>query len=1194
MINFPKRIAENICGFTGRAWLLPKLLDWWEQDDVRLFLLTGDPGTGKSMILGWLAGFGPVPADPTDHAQLVRLREVVKAAHFCQTSSRNITPQAFAESIANQLTSSVAGFADALATTLAERVLITATQTVGTIANGGTATNVAIGRIDFAALGDELSFDRAFTQPLMKLYGSGYTKPMLLLVDALDEAFGYSGDKTLPELLSTLGNLPPQVRILMTTRNDPRVLAYFDEKPFDLIKNAPPNVDDVQNYVFHRLSDSAGLTKTQVIEFSRRVATQAKGVFLYAAIVLDELLPRLPQIPDLETYPLPDGLSGLYHAFLKRELGTENKGRRWHQIYKPLLGLIAVSQGEGLTTEQLSALIGQEVAEPLDACKQYLSGELPDGPFSPFHKSFADFLLEDKKNVHYRINAQAMHERIAKRYWTKHRKDWSSCDEYGLNNLPTHLAFSGDHISLSQLLLDPAWLQAKLDAAGLVPLLADYDLIPNNPDISLVQKTIRLSSDVLAKDRTQLLPQLYGRLMSQREQPIQAMLKHHPSGPWLRPLTATLMPAGGACLQKTSPNHISVFQLALMPDGRQLMLACDDGRVVFWDLQKWEKLRVLSIDTRSMALTQDGSRLVYATTSQLVVCEVQTGHTLITLDAAPPFAITADGQCIVASSLLGRITSDNQLEYFLSVWDLVNGCKLFSLPGQDREITALAIMPDERCIVSGSCNGELKVWDLKNRTALAKLKLYDAPINTVVTNGRHVAVADSILGRVSVWDLGSAEELLAGFAPKLVWDHALNSSIRAITLIPDGKSLALGLGNGKVLILDCQNGAEICRLPGHEYAVTAVVGMLDNRRLVSSSEDGTLIIWDLDRAVVPLKLAPGHTAPVNAVTISSNGRIAVTAAGELDRQDNTLKVWDLGTGAELHTLYGHSSPVRVVMFLPEDGRRAVSCSTDTGRGDADTRLWNVETGDLVGGPFYWRGKPKALAMTTDGRRLIGAFSNFASVLNLDDGSDRLLCCRHTTDVSAVVVTRDGRYVLTADSDGMVAAWSLETEECVSYFRCHPRSNHVTLGIVANDRLIIASDNDYGPSLWDWQNASLVKSFQEHELPVNALAVTPDGRRFLSGSKDSTIFHWDVETYNLLNKFECGGAVRDLAIAADGQHAISVSDDEVLTVWDLSAGCRLASYYTDRPVRACAITPDGRTVVAGDEDGRVAILRLESG
>ena len=60
--ELPKTIADNIKYFTGRTWLLPILLKWFEKSDQRMFILTGGPGTGKSMIMAWLAGRGPSPA----------------------------------------------------------------------------------------------------------------------------------------------------------------------------------------------------------------------------------------------------------------------------------------------------------------------------------------------------------------------------------------------------------------------------------------------------------------------------------------------------------------------------------------------------------------------------------------------------------------------------------------------------------------------------------------------------------------------------------------------------------------------------------------------------------------------------------------------------------------------------------------------------------------------------------------------------------------------------------------------------------------------------------------------------------------------------------------------------------------------------------------------------------------------------
>ena len=46
-LHLPKTVLADVEHFAGRTWLLPVLLDWFEQSDDRFFLLTGEPGTGR-------------------------------------------------------------------------------------------------------------------------------------------------------------------------------------------------------------------------------------------------------------------------------------------------------------------------------------------------------------------------------------------------------------------------------------------------------------------------------------------------------------------------------------------------------------------------------------------------------------------------------------------------------------------------------------------------------------------------------------------------------------------------------------------------------------------------------------------------------------------------------------------------------------------------------------------------------------------------------------------------------------------------------------------------------------------------------------------------------------------------------------------------------------------------------------------
>lgn len=467
-IDLPKRIAEHIDHFTGRTWLLREILDWWEnRKDERFFLLTGDPGTGKSMILAWLAGYGPIPVTDEGQGQLAELRVWVKAWHFCIADSGNTDPKELARQVAEHLTRTVPGFGKALTATLAEQVRINSVLTDFTVQQGGSATGVYIGYLNLQGLSEELSFNRVLRDPLKQLYVDGYDQPMLLLIDGLDEALTYSGVTNVVQLLAKLTDLPAQVRILATTRDEPRVLKFFRSvKPFDLFRNATPDVDDVRAYAEARLAKLSTVEGVKRIDFAQRLAQQAGAVFLYAAMVLDDLLARPPSdLPDLETYHLPNGLSGLYHDFLNRELGKRED--LWTDRFRPLLGLTMVAKDEGLTTSQLASILKRdcaEVGDTLRRCKQYLIGKLPNGPFRSFHKSFADYLLEDDNNVDYHVDAQVMHRGIANHYLS-HKLDWSKCDDYGLNNLAVHLSSSnrlGDLVAL----IDHSWMRVRYERAG--------------------------------------------------------------------------------------------------------------------------------------------------------------------------------------------------------------------------------------------------------------------------------------------------------------------------------------------------------------------------------------------------------------------------------------------------------------------------------------------------------------------------------------------------------------------------------------------------------------------------------------------------------------------------------------------------------------------------------------------------------
>jgi hypothetical protein len=110
----------------------------------------------------------------------------------------------------------------------------------------------------------------------------------------------------------------------------------------------------------------------------------------------------------------------------------------------------------------------------------------------------------------------------------------------------------------------------------------------------------------------------------------------------------------------------------------------------------------------------------------------------------------------------------------------------------------------------------------------------------------------------------------------------------------------------------------------------------------------------------------------------------------------------------------------------------------------------------------------------------------------------------------------------------------------------------------------------------------------------AVAVLSDGRRVISGSSDSTIRLWDVDTGAELHRFEGHtDIVRCLAVSRDSRWATSGSTDRTIRVWDLETGeqlCRLEGHTG--AVLSLALSPDGELAVSGSSDCTLRLWNIE--
>jgi len=126
--------------------------------------------------------------------------------------------------------------------------------------------------------------------------------------------------------------------------------------------------------------------------------------------------------------------------------------------------------------------------------------------------------------------------------------------------------------------------------------------------------------------------------------------------------------------------------------------------------------------------------------------------------------------------------------------------------------------------------------------------------------------------------------------------------------------------------------------------------------------------------------------------------------------------------------------------------------------------------------------------------------------------------------------------------------------------------------------------------------ALIRTLSGHTDYVQAVAVTPDGSRVVSGSADNTLKVWDLDSGQLLHTLnEHSARVCAVTITPNGEKIISSSSDNTLKIWDLASGQLLHTLSGHSHwVKVVTVTPDGDRVVSGSRDGTLKVWDLANG
>jgi WD40 repeat protein len=169
---------------------------------------------------------------------------------------------------------------------------------------------------------------------------------------------------------------------------------------------------------------------------------------------------------------------------------------------------------------------------------------------------------------------------------------------------------------------------------------------------------------------------------------------------------------------------------------------------------------------------------------------------------------------------------------------------------------------------------------------------------------------------------------------------------------------------------------------------------------------------------------------------------------------------------------------------------------------------------------------------------------------------------------------------------------------LTHFESHPVS---ALAIAPNNQYLFSGDSKGIVNLWDLNIHKLLFSFIGNREEIQAIVVSPDGKKLLAAGFDRRISAWQIERksifsgfYSPNSRYSHEGVIYALTLSPDGQIVASGGSDHKIKIWGGITGKweQTLNGHTDS-IFALVFSTDGKMLVSGSADKTIRLWHFSN-
>jgi WD40 repeat protein len=474
-----------------------------------------------------------------------------------------------------------------------------------------------------------------------------------------------------------------------------------------------------------------------------------------------------------------------------------------------------------------------------------------------------------------------------------------------------------------------------------------------------------------------------------------------------------------------------------------------------------------------------------------------------------------------AASPEGRYLAAGGLDKTIRVWDTHSSDLAHTLKGHAGQVSALG-WTNEKTLVSGDADGVVRCWEVEVRRCFLARNVHEEHISVILpAPNREWYLTASWDGKVKFWTPKHRLkfELPAGPAPAT-----------SATLLPEGKLLAVAYWDGTVAVWDLENARVFEDFRAHEDSLVGCAAIQGGQILATTDQRGKLRSWSLATMGVS-RFHNLHSGEVYSVSYTPDNTQALSVS-----HDGQIKLWDRTEAVEVASLEGHCGPILSSAVSPD--RRIWALGTHSG----EVRLWNADEQSFEACLIGHKDAVSGIAFLPNGSQMLTASWDMKLKLwSLERSQVVCTLHGHSKEIAALDVSLDGRLAVSASWDMTARLWDLTAHrrEYLADMRCLAGHEGRVLDCAFSpDGLLVATASaDETVRVWHVEKAKDPRVLHAHRDAATACRFTPDGQLLISTGRDGRVNVSATTSGEILAQLEHDSPILALAVSPDGGQAM---------------------------------------------------------